>query len=131
MKIRNSLFLLIILLSTSNSKLYATVQASDSLRIEQYLKHIYSLEHIIRNTDNSRFFVEISDEFCYSTLAIDANNNVAQKYLHKNDLIKSTCAQKRKLSGPSLFIPIRYSPNGWASQMIQLSMHTIMLLANY
>lgn len=93
MKIRNSLFLLIILLSTSNSKLYATVQASDSLRIEQYLKHIYSLEHIIRNTDNSRFFVEISDEFCYSTLAIDANNNVAQKYLHKNDLIKSTCAQ--------------------------------------
>ena len=93
MKIRNSLVLVIIFLSASYSNVNATVQASDSLLIEQYLKHIYSLEHIIRNTDNSRFFVEISDEFCDSILTVDANNNEALKYLHKNDLIKSTCAQ--------------------------------------
>lgn len=93
MKMRKSLVLIIIFLSAASVRVNATVQASDSLLIEQYLKHIYSLEHIIRNTDNSRFFVGISDEFCNSILTIDANNYEALKYLHKNDLIKSTCAQ--------------------------------------
>ena len=127
MKIRNSFVLVIIFLSASYSKLNATVQASDSVLIEQYLKHIYSLEHIIRNTDNSRFFVEISDEFCHSILTVDADNNEALKYLHKNDLIKIYLCSKRKLSGTSLFILVRHPRMDGASQMIQLSMLTIML----
>ena len=93
MRFRNSLFLVIIFFFASNAKVNATDHTSDSLLIEQYIKHIYSLEHIIRNTDNSRFFVDISNEFCHSALAVDSNNQAALKYLHKNELIKSTCAQ--------------------------------------
>ncbi len=93
MKVNNPLLLLTILLSVSFLKVDATIKNSDSLLVERYIKHIYSLEYIIRKTDNSSYFTTMSDDYCDSIMTIDADNKVATEYLKRNDLIRSTCDQ--------------------------------------
>ena len=66
---------------------------ADSILIDKYTRHVYSLEYIIRNADNSNYFVKISDTYCDSILTIDSNNKIANKYKKSNDLIRSTCDQ--------------------------------------
>ena len=65
----------------------------DSLKIVQYKNHLYSLDYIIRQIDNSKFYLNMSNAYCDSILSIDPSNKFASDFKKKNDLIFSTCSQ--------------------------------------
>jgi len=103
MKPNKFLLLLILVFSVSFFKINATEnnrdlllsnsRLSDSLLLEKYTRHVYSLESILRKTDNNRRFLNMSDDYCDSILTIDMDNKIAIEYLKRNDLIRSTCDQ--------------------------------------
>lgn len=82
---------IVILICNSNSSLALTL--SDSLKLHRFTQHIYSLDHIIRKSDNSPYFVKKSNNYCDSILLIQPENEVAMDFKVKNKLIESTCSQ--------------------------------------
>ena len=66
---------------------------TDSVTLNQFTRHIYSLDYIVRKADNSNFFLNLSDDYCDSILALDSENTIAQSYKQRNNLIRSTCSE--------------------------------------
>ena len=66
---------------------------TDSVTLDQFTRHIYSLDYIVRKADNSNFFLNLSDDYCDSILALDSENTIAQSYKQRNNLIRSTCSE--------------------------------------
>ena len=73
--------------------LMAQLSESDSLAVDRYQRHIASLDYISRKTDNGRFFLELSNQYCDSILSITPDNAYALEFKEKNNLILATCEQ--------------------------------------
>lgn len=90
-----SIWIYILLLATSsNIKLQAQPNINaDSTQISRYYGHIASLDYISRKTDNGRYFLNLSNQFCDSILQINPDDKYALEFKGKNELILGTCEQ--------------------------------------
>jgi hypothetical protein len=66
---------------------------SDSTDILRFKRHISSLDYISRKTNNSKYFLNLTSQYCDSILAIDSNNAFATGYQQKVKLTLATCTQ--------------------------------------
>ena len=66
---------------------------SDSLKLNRYKTHISSLDYISRQTDNSKYFLNLANDYTDSILAIDSKNSFALDFKNKISLTLETCDQ--------------------------------------
>ena len=66
---------------------------SDSLKLNRYKTHISSLDYISRQTDNSKYFLNLANDYTDSILAIDPKNSFALDFKNKISLTLATCDQ--------------------------------------
>ena len=66
---------------------------TDSLLIEKYKRHISSLNYISGQTDNGKYFLNLSNNYTDSILAIEPKNSFAKDFKNKINLTLATCDQ--------------------------------------
>ena len=67
--------LLLVILSFNYINSKAT---SDSLKIERYKKHVISLDYISRHTNNNKYYLSLTSNYCDSIIKIDNENLFAK-----------------------------------------------------
>ena len=66
---------------------------TDSLLIGKYKRHISSLNYISGQTDNGKYFLNLSNNYTDSILAIEPKNSFAKDFKNKINLTLATCDQ--------------------------------------
>lgn len=88
------LLYIILVVTSINLELHAQPKNnSDSTKISRYYRHIASLDYISRKTDNGRYFLNLSNQYCDSILQISKDDEFALEFKAKNELILGTCEQ--------------------------------------
>lgn len=82
--------LLLVILSFNYTNSKAT---SDSLKIERYKKHVISLDYISRHTNNNKYYLSLTSNYCDSIIKIDNENLFAKLQKKKINLTLATCDQ--------------------------------------
>ena len=85
--------LLIALSCLFSINLHGQSADSDSLLIEKYKHHLSTLDYISRQTDNSKYFLNLATTYTDSILAIDPSNDFAKDFKNKINLTLATCEQ--------------------------------------
>ena len=90
MKSNLKTLLLLVILSFNYINSKAT---SDSLKIEKYKKHVISLDYISRHTNNNKYYLSLTSNYCDSIIEIDNENLFAKLTKEKINLTLATCDQ--------------------------------------
>ena len=81
--------LIAVLISLFFVNTYSSNVVSDSVKIDQFKKHVKSLDYISRKTSNSKLYLNLSKSYCDSILKYDSTNKFAKKFKDKIDLTLS------------------------------------------
>ena len=65
----------------------------DSLDVVRFKKHVTSLDYISRQTDNSKYFLNLTSQYCDSILSIDSDSEFAINFKNRINLTLATCDQ--------------------------------------
>ena len=65
----------------------------DSLDVVRFKKHVTSLDYISRQTDNSKYFLNLISQYCDSILSIDSDSEFAINFKNRINLTLATCDQ--------------------------------------
>lgn len=74
-------------------KFSRAITIPDSLKLNRYKTHISTLDYISRQTDNSKYFLNLAKDYSDSILAIDSKNSFALDFKNKISLTLETCDQ--------------------------------------
>jgi len=81
--------LIVVLISLFFVNTYSSNVVSDSIKIDQFKKHVKSLDYISRKTSNNKLYLNLSKSYCDSILKYDSKNKFAKKFIDKIDLTLS------------------------------------------